>query len=58
MVFPVISYKKVWNNGSKIGISIKNKNWNKKILKKLRAQIVNLLRNARTDPKNRVSYKI
>ena len=35
---------------------LKTKDLNKKLFKKLRAQIVNLLRNSRADPKNGVSY--
>ena len=35
----------------------KTKVLNKKLFKKLRAQIVNLLRKSRADPKNGVSYK-
>ena len=41
----------------KLVLVFKTKDLNKKLFKKLRAQIVNLLRNSRADPKNGVSYK-
>ena len=40
----------------KLVLVFKTKDLNKKLFKKLRAQIVNLLRNSRADPKNGVSY--
>ena len=40
----------------KLVIVLKSMDSNKKLFKKLRAQIVNLLRNSRADPKNGVSY--
>ena len=41
----------------KLILVFKTNDLNKKLFKKLRAQIVNLLRNSRADPKNGVSYK-
>ena len=40
----------------KLVLVLKTKDLNKKLFKKIRAQIVYLLRNSRADPKNGVSY--
>ena len=56
MILHVIRYKKFEISEVKLVLVLKTKDLNKKLFKKLRALIVNLLRNSRAELKNGVSY--